>query len=136
MKESGIRYDRIKALREEHGYTLRYVANHIGVTESTAQRHETGKGIREIPSAIIGAYAILYNVNPAYLMGWTDDPRSPGQIKRDEGYYSDPDVQKIIQTREKDGRYKILYDAVSDLSPESAELVAKMIKKFSDNKEE
>jgi hypothetical protein len=69
-------------------------------------------------------------------MGWTDDPRSPGQIKRDEGYYSDPDVQKIIQTREKDGRYKILYDAVSDLSPESAELVAKMIKKFSDNKEE
>ena len=36
MKESGIRYDRIKALREEHGYTLRYVASHIGVTESVS----------------------------------------------------------------------------------------------------
>ena len=50
MEEKSIRYDRIKALREEHGYTLRYVAGKIGVTESTAQRHENGRGIPAISS--------------------------------------------------------------------------------------
>lgn len=51
MNTDAIRYDRIKALREEHGYTLRYVAGKIGVTESTAQRHENGRGIKKSPHA-------------------------------------------------------------------------------------
>ena len=132
MEEQAIRYDRLKDLREEHGYTLRYVASKIGVTESTAQRHESGKGIRDIPYTAIVAYSRLYHVNPAYLMGWTDDPRLPEQAEKEAAYYSDPEVLKIIEAREKDGRYKVLFDAIPNLSPESAELITKMIEKFSD----
>ena len=132
MEEKSIRYDRIKALREEHGYTLRYVAGKIGVTESTAQRHENGKGIRDIPYTAIVGYANLYRVNPAYLMGWTDDPRPAEQVEKEEQYYSDPDVLKIIEAREKDGRYKVLFDAIPNLSPESVELITKMIERFSE----
>jgi transcriptional regulator with XRE-family HTH domain len=127
----GIRFDRLRALREEHEYTLRYVGKKVGVAESTAQRHESS-GIKDIPYDIIVKYATLYNVNPAYLVGWTDDPRPPEQAEREAQYYQDPDVLRLIQTMEKDGRYKILYDAIPGLSPESAELVAKMIEKFSD----
>ena len=129
MEEKSIRYDRIKALREEHGYTLRYVAGKIGVTESTAQRHESGKGIRDIPYTAIIGYARLYHVNPAYLMGWTDDPRPAEQVEKEEQY---PDVLKIIEAREKDGRYKVLFDAIPNLSPESVELITKMIERFSE----
>ena len=131
MNTEAIRYDRIKALREEHGYTLRYVAGKIGVTESTAQRHENGRGIKDIPYTAIVGYARLYHVNPAYLMGWPDDPRPTERAKKEAQYYSDPDVLRIIEAREKDGRYKVLFDAIPNLSPESAELITKMIERFS-----
>jgi hypothetical protein len=65
-------------------------------------------------------------------MGWTDDPRPTEQAEKEAQYYSDPDVLRIIEAREKDGRYKVLFDAIPNLSPESAELITKMIERFSE----
>lgn len=132
MEKDVIRYERIKELREAHGYTLRHVAQRIGVTESTIQRHENGKGIRNIPFTAIVGYSRLYHVNPAYLMGWTDDPRTQEQVEKEAQYYSDPEILRIIEAREKDERYKELFDAILNLSPESVELITKLIKKLRD----
>lgn len=65
-----IMHERIKELRNKHDLTLSQVAEYIGVTEATAQRYETGKGIKTIPYDVIEKYANLFKCEPQYIMGW------------------------------------------------------------------
>lgn len=65
-----IMHDRIKDLRNKRGFTLSQVADYLNVTEATAQRYETGKGIKTIPYDVIEKYANMFNCSPAYIMGW------------------------------------------------------------------
>ena len=67
-----IMHERIKELRNSRGLTLLQVAEFLNVTEATAQRYETGKGIKTIPYEVIEKYAELFNCKPAYLMGWDE----------------------------------------------------------------
>lgn len=64
---------RIKDLRQKNGYTLSYIAELLDVTEATAQRYESGKGIKSIPYRIIEKYANIFHCTPQYLMGWDDE---------------------------------------------------------------
>lgn len=64
--------ERIKQLREDNGHTMVYVGSIIGVTKQTLYKYENGI-ITNIPSDKIQALAKLYNVNPAYIMGWETD---------------------------------------------------------------
>ena len=68
-----IMHDRIKELRNTHGYTLSMIAEKLGVTEATAQRYETGKGIKTIPYDVIEKYANIFCCSPSYIMGWDQD---------------------------------------------------------------
>ena len=68
-----IMHERIKELRSQKGFTLSQVAEFLGVTEATAQRYETGKGIKTIPYEVIEKYAEMFHCNPAYLMGWDNN---------------------------------------------------------------
>lgn len=61
---------RIKEQRELHKLTLLDVAKKMGISESTAQRYESERGIKNIPYDAIVKYAEILNVSPAYLMGW------------------------------------------------------------------
>ena len=61
--------ERLKAKRSELGYTLAFVANKLGQTEATTQRHESG-AIKTIPYNKIYEYSKLYRTTPAYLLGW------------------------------------------------------------------
>lgn len=61
--------DRIKRARERRGITLMAVANHLGVTEATVQRYESGN-IKNLKLDTISKISEFLNVNPAYLMGW------------------------------------------------------------------
>lgn len=65
-------HERIKALRSQNGLTLATIADRLGVTEATAQRYETGKGIKAIPYEVIEKYANIFNCSPSYLMGWEE----------------------------------------------------------------
>ena len=65
--------DRIRQLRELNKMTLKEVSNKLGVTEATAQRYEAKNGIKNIPYDIIEKYARMFDVSPAYIMGW-DSP--------------------------------------------------------------
>lgn len=62
--------ERIRELRQKKGYTLHEVAEYIGTTEPTIYRYETGNGIKNVPPQVVEKLAVLYNVTPAYLMGW------------------------------------------------------------------
>lgn len=67
-----IMHERIKELRNRRGMTLASVADYLEVTEATAQRYETGKGIKTIPYEVIEKYANLFHCTPSYIMGWEE----------------------------------------------------------------
>ena len=61
---------RLKDLRETAGLTQEEVGNSIGVTKATVNRYETGE--IDIKRTIAIKLGNLFDVPPAYIMGWTD----------------------------------------------------------------
>lgn len=62
---------RIKHIREKRGVTLLQVAEFLDVTEATVQRYESGN-IKNLKLDSITKIAEFLNVNPSYLMGWSN----------------------------------------------------------------
>ena len=65
---------RMQRRREELGLTLDDIALEIGVARSTIQRYEKGT-IEKLKLPVIEAIANVLQVDPAWLVGKTDDPR-------------------------------------------------------------
>lgn len=63
---------RMRARRESLGLTLDDIAAEIGVSKSTIQRYETGT-IERLKLPVIEAIANVLNVDPAWLIGKSDD---------------------------------------------------------------
>lgn len=68
--------ERIKECREEHGLSADELGRIIGRDRSMIFRYEKDE-IGNIPINVIHAMAVALNVNPAYLMGWSDDKNPP-----------------------------------------------------------
>lgn len=66
--------NRLKELRREEDWTLREVAEKIGIPKATVHRHETG--LSELDALAIDRYTRLYRVKPLEL--WL----SPEQIQQ------------------------------------------------------
>lgn len=64
---------RLKHLRTIHRYTLDQVGELIGATKQTLYKYENDI-ITNIPVDKIESLARLYQVKPAYIMGWESDP--------------------------------------------------------------
>lgn len=64
---------RMQRRREELGLTLDDIALEIGVARSTIQRYEKGT-IEKLKLPVIEAIANVLKVDPAWLVGKTDDP--------------------------------------------------------------
>ncbi|MEH2949515.1 helix-turn-helix transcriptional regulator [Sporofaciens sp. JLR.KK001] len=69
---------RIKYARDLKDATLEDIAKKVGVTKSTIQRYEAGK-ISAIKIPVVDAIAIALNVNPAWIVGKSDDMELPSQ---------------------------------------------------------
>jgi repressor LexA len=67
--------ERIKALRESYKMTQTDLAERIGTTKQNVYKYENGI-ITNIPSDKIEQIAKLFDVSPAYIMGWTEKKRS------------------------------------------------------------
>lgn len=67
--------DRLKELRCEKNLSLDEVGKYIGVGRATVSRYEHGT-IRRIPPEKLQKLAELFDVLPAYLMGWTSNRNS------------------------------------------------------------
>lgn len=63
--------ERIKALRESNKMTQTDLAERIGTTKQNLYKYENGI-ITNIPSDKIEQIAKLFDVSPAYIMGWTE----------------------------------------------------------------
>lgn len=113
---------RIKELRLKNKLTLLEVANALGVSEATAQRYESGE-IRNLKYDTIVALADLFNVSPAYLMGWEDE----GSFFAPEEYYNDPAVAQLAEEMSSKPGLRVLFDASRDLSEDSLKMFAQMI---------
>lgn len=70
--------NRLRNKRLELGLSLQEVAERLGISKVTIQRYET-LDIVNIPSDNIEKLANLYEVSPAYIMGWdnTEDSEKP-----------------------------------------------------------
>lgn len=70
--------NRIKYARDLRDATLDDIAKKVGVTKSTIQRYEAGK-ITTIKLPVVEAIAIALKVNPAWVVGKSDEMELPSQ---------------------------------------------------------
>ena len=63
--------ERLKELREEHGYTQKQFAEKLNINSVTYLHYE--KSQREPPLALLAEFAAFYGVSTDYLLGLTDD---------------------------------------------------------------
>lgn len=115
---------RIKEIRLKRKMTLLEVANALGVSEATAQRYESGE-IKNLKYDTIVALANLFNVSPAYLMGWDEDPNIT-----QEDYYNDPVVAELAQQLKDRPELKVLFDASKGVSKDDIQFVIDMIERM------
>lgn len=115
---------RIKEIRLKRKMTLLEVANALGVSEATAQRYESGE-IKNLKYDTIVALANLFNVSPAYLMGWDEDPNIT-----QEDYYNDPVVAELAQQLKDRPELKVLFDASKGVSKDDIQFVINMIERM------
>lgn len=64
--------NRLRDLRNKKGMTQEAVGERLGVNKATVNRYETG--VIDIKRTIAIKLADILNSNPAYIMGWSDDP--------------------------------------------------------------
>ena len=101
--------ERIKRLRERNHLTLEDVAKYLNIGRPTVFKYETG-AVTNIPSDKIEMLARLFNVSPAYLMGWEDN--------------SDSETSDVPQTDE----VRLLIRGLNRLSPSQLEQATNVMK--------
>lgn len=71
---------RIKQQRVEQGTTLQQIADAVGIAKSTVQRYETDR-IEMPKQPVVAAIAKVLCVNPAWLMGESDEKFPPSTLE-------------------------------------------------------
>jgi len=78
-------FDRLRSLREQHGWSQRELARECGIAESVIRRYESG--VSEPSTTSLKLIAEKLNISADYLLGITDKPRGylgDGQISDEE----------------------------------------------------
>ncbi len=74
--------DTLKTIRKKNGYTLRTVADSIGIAVRTYQNYEYG--LREISAETLSKLADFYGVTTDYLLGRdTGEPEAIEKLERE-----------------------------------------------------
>lgn len=112
--------ERIKRRREELGMTQTELAKKIGYSSySTIAKIESGDN--NLKQSKIKAFADALETTPAYIMGWdNEEPPQPA-------YYLDDDARAAAEFLHHNPEYKVLFDAVRNVSAEDIDFVRKMI---------
>lgn len=126
--------NRIMKARKERGLTLKDVANAIGVAASTIQRYEKGQ-FSAVKMPVIEAIAYELKVNPAWLVGRTDDPYD--YDTDEDGILSDmPDeirkhlLSMGLSVEEAYKRYNAMYEETPALEIEDERLDSELIERL------
>lgn len=109
---------RLKQLRDSNGLTQEDVGKLTGVTKATINRYETGE--IDIKRTVAIKLAAVFNVSPAYIMGWTDNPQidnKPGDAELEENiimYHRDGKTVKKKMTKEQMKMLSSMIDAIPE----------------------
>lgn len=105
---------RMKALREEHGYSLRFIADRCDISKSAVAMYEAGKRNPKIET--LEALADLFNVDIDYLVGNSD-------IRNAYAQNNPPAISEGVS-----GKRKELIDYALTLSEEQADRALQVLK--------
>lgn len=81
--------DRLTELREQINWTQEQVAQFLNVANSTYAGYESG--YRQPPLDTVTKLAQFYNKSTDYLLGVSDDPRPPDQIRENLAFFEGED---------------------------------------------
>ena len=68
-------HERIKRLRKANNLSVDEISEKLGISRATYYRYEN-KDVDKLPYTIIEPLANLFDVSPAYLLGWESDNAS------------------------------------------------------------
>lgn len=112
--------ERIKQLRKEANLTQEELADQLGLKKVSIQKYENG-GVTNIKSQTLEKLGEIFNVSPAYIMGWDKfDNIDTTQIKEDieileviKQYcgYVGIELYQIFDKLNEEGKRKILFYA-------------------------
>lgn len=107
-------YQRLRQRRLDLDLTLEDVGNVAGISRSAVQKYEKGI-IKNVYVSAVEQFAKALRCNPAYLMGWVDDP----EIEKGEGealVLTPPEIDIVTKYRSinEEGQEKVA-DYVDDL---------------------
>ncbi|AXQ77758.1 helix-turn-helix transcriptional regulator [Streptococcus sp. H49] len=74
--------ERLKVLRKEAGLTQKQIAEKLNMSQPAYLSWEKGK--REPSAKTLEKFATFFNVSTDYLLGKTDDKRTPEKILEDD----------------------------------------------------
>ena len=112
--------ERIKQLRKEANLTQEELADQLGLKKVSIQKYENG-GVTNIKSQTLEKLGEIFNVSPAYIMGWDKfDNIDTSSIKEDLQIldlirihcgYVGIELFQIFNELNEEGKRKILYYA-------------------------
>lgn len=117
---------RIYNLRKQRGLTLEELGKLVGVGKSTVRKWENGM-IANMGRDKIAKLAEVFNVSPAWLMGYEDNNTSDTVSNT---YYLDPETAKAAQEVFDDPDLRVLFDAARGSRPEDIRMAADMLRRF------
>lgn len=118
---------RIKERRELFGYTLEQVADRLGLQKSVISKYERG-AVENIKRSHIMKLAEMFECNPSYLMGFTDNIEGDG----DDSYYLDDYARDLARFLHQNPEYRVAFDATRKVKAEDLETVINVLDKFRD----
>lgn len=111
----------LKSRRIEMGYTMKELADMVGVSEGTISRWESGD-IANMRRDKIVALAKALRLSPSVIMEWDEDPS--------DSYYIDKEARDYAEFLYKNPEYRVLFDASRKIKAEDIDFVRKMMDRF------
>ena len=123
-------YENIKNRRNALGMTQQELAEKMGYTNRSSIA-KIENGAVDLSQSKIIQFAKVLETTPSELMGEVEytDVRTDGHSPE---YYDDATVQRVTEAMRTNPDSRIVFDAVSTMTPEDLTIIAKLVEKMSD----
>ncbi len=124
--------DILRNRRLDMGYTLKDVADKVGVSEGTVSRWESGE-IANMRRDKIAMLADVLQLSPLTIMGLEDF--STVQADGQSGWYLNPETARLAQEAFDNPNLRMLMDSSRNLAPEDLKILIGMAERLKGDKD-
>ncbi len=117
----------LRRIMYEHGKTQAEVAKDLNISKATLSSWMNGTRIPRMTKVDLLCH--YFNCKRADIMEDHDD----AEPEQEEHYYLDDDAREMAEFMHKNPNYKVLFDAVRNVSAEDIEFVRQMIDRTTNN---